>query len=193
MFCPCSCAGEFWIIGGHSRICWVFGRCIQCRKKHCSPCKQVIATLPMPRVTAFESPFMLTGVDYFGPLLVKRGRSQIKRYGCVFTCMALRAVHIEVAHFLEAESFLCAFSRFTTHRGAPKDVYSDNGMNFVGVSGTLKQEMEKIQASEVQKRIYDRLMSKIRWHFNPPLSSHTGGIRKRMIRSIRRILVALMN
>ena len=73
-------------------------------------------------------------------------------------------------------------------------MYSDNGTNFVGASGTLKQEFEKIQASEAQKRIYDRrMMSKIRWHFNPPLASHTGGIWERMIRSIRRILAALMN
>ena len=185
---------EFWIIGGRSRIRWVLGRCIQCRKKYSSPGEQVMATLPTPQVTAFESPFMSTGVDYFGPLLVKRGRSQVKRYGCVFTCMALRAVHIEVAHSLDAESFLCAFSRFTARRGVPKDVYSDNGTNFFGASGTLKQEFEKIQASEAQKRIYDRLMmSKIRWHFNPPLASHTGGIWERMIPSIRRILAALMN
>ena len=185
---------EFWIIGGRSRIRWVLGRCIQCRKKYSSPCEQVMASLPTARVTAFESPFISTGVDYFGPLLVKRGRSQAKRDGCVFTCMALRAVHIEVANSLDAESFLCAFSRFTARRGVPKDVYSDNGTNFVGASGTLKQEFEKIQSSEAQKRIYDRLrISKIRWHFNPPLASHTGGVWERMIRSIRRILATLMS
>ena len=96
---------EFWIIGGHSHVRWILGRCIQCSKKYSSPCKQVMASLPTPRVTAFESPFISTGVDYFGSLLVKRGRSQVKRYGWVFTCMALRAVHIEVAHSLDAESF----------------------------------------------------------------------------------------
>jgi hypothetical protein len=173
---------EFWIIGGHSHVRWILGRCIQCSKKYSSPCKQVMASLPTPRVTAFESPFISTGVDYFGSLLVKRGRSQVKRYGCVFTC---RAVHIEVAHSLDAESSLCAFSRFTACRGAPKDVYSDKGTNFVGALGTLKQEFEKIQSNEEQK-IYDRLrMSKIRWHFSPPLASHAGGVWERMIRSIR--------
>ena len=128
------------------------------------------------RVTAFESPFVATGVDYFGPLLIKQGRSDVKRYGCVFTCMAVRAVHIEVAHSLEAELFLCAFSRFTARGGVPRHVYSDNGTNFVGASGTLKQEFEKIQSCEAQK-IYSCLrMSKVRWHFNAPLASHTGGV-----------------
>ena len=108
--------------------------------------------------------------------------------------MAVRAIHIEVAHTLDAESFLCAFSRFTARRGAPKEVYSDNGTNFVGASKTLKQEFEKIHSSEAQKRIHDRLgMSQIRWHFNPPLASHSGGVWERMICSIRRILAALMN
>ena len=39
---------EFWIIGGRSRIRWVLGRCIQCRKKYSLPCEQVMATLPTP-------------------------------------------------------------------------------------------------------------------------------------------------
>ena len=65
-----------------------------------------MASLPCPRVTAFERPFASTGVDYFGPFLIKQGRSQVKRYGCIFTCLAIRAIHIEVAHSLDAESFL---------------------------------------------------------------------------------------
>ena len=35
---------EFWIIGGRSRIRWVLGRCIQCRKKYSSPFEQVMAS-----------------------------------------------------------------------------------------------------------------------------------------------------
>ena len=70
---------EFWIIGGRLRIRWVLGRCIQCRKKYSLPPKQIMASLPTPQVTAFESPFTATGVDYFGPLLVKRGRSQVNQ------------------------------------------------------------------------------------------------------------------
>ena len=83
-----------------SRIRWIIDKCtcLRSRKMYASPCEHIMAPLPTPRVTACENPFASTGVDYFGPLMVKRGRSMVKRYGCVFTCMAIRAVHIEIAH-----------------------------------------------------------------------------------------------
>jgi hypothetical protein len=52
----------------------------------------------------------------------------------------MRAVHIEVAHSLDAESFLCAFSRFVSRRGQPSDVYSDNGTNFTAAHSALEEE-----------------------------------------------------
>ena len=105
----------------------------------------------------------------------------------------MRAVHIEVAHSLDSESFLCAFSRFTARRSLPKDVYSDNGSNFIGACRILKEEFKNIQSDEAQSMICNSLrMKEVTWHFNPPLGSHSGGVRERMIRSIRRILTALM-
>ena len=89
---------EYWIFQGRSRIRWIIDKCLRSRKMYASPYEQIMAPLPTPCVTACENPFASTGVDYFGPLMVKRGRSMVKRYGCVFTCMAIRAVHIEIAH-----------------------------------------------------------------------------------------------
>jgi hypothetical protein len=148
-----------------------------------------MASLPVPRVTAFERPFASTG-----PFLVKRGRCQVKRYGCVFTCLAMRAIHIEVAHTLDAESFLCAFSRFSARRGLPNAIYSDNGSNFVAGNRILKEDFERIKCDEAQLKIQHSLRAKeVAWHVNPPLASHSCGIWERMIRSIRRILAAVMN
>ena len=54
-----------------------------------------MADLPKQRLTPYEPPFSYTGVDFFGPFYVKRGRGSDKVYGCVFTCFTSRAVHIE--------------------------------------------------------------------------------------------------
>ena len=75
---------ELWILRGRSRIRWIIDKCVICRKKYAPPCEQLMVSLPVPRVTAFERPFASTGVDYFGPLMVKRGRCQVKRYMAVY-------------------------------------------------------------------------------------------------------------
>ena len=63
-------------------------------------------------------------------MLVKSRRSQVKRYGCVFTCLAIRTVHIEIAHDFTTDSFIQAFTRFVSRRGSPIEVLSDNRTNF---------------------------------------------------------------
>ena len=63
-------------------------------------------------------------------MLVKSRRSQVKRYGCVFTCLAIRAVHIEIAHDFTTDSFIQAFTRFVSRQGSLIEVFSDNRTNF---------------------------------------------------------------
>ena len=63
--------------------------------------------------------------------MMKAGRTLLKRYGCLFTCLTIRAVHQEVAHSLTADSFNAAFQRFLCRRGVREKVYSDDGTNLV--------------------------------------------------------------
>ena len=62
---------EYWILQGRSRIRWIINKCFRCRKMYAPPCEQIMAPLPTSHVTACENPFASTGVDYFGPLMVK--------------------------------------------------------------------------------------------------------------------------
>ena len=129
------------------------------------------------------------GIDYFGPIHVKVKRSTVKRYGCVFTCLAIRAVHIEVAHDLSSDSFIQAFTRFVSRRGPPVEVFSDNGTNFKGAESDIKIALERWN----QHLIHDQMCEcGVTWHFNAPHASHTGGVWERMIRSIRSILRHLL-
>jgi len=99
----------------------------------------------------------------------KRDPTLNKRYGCIFTCLRYRAVHIEVAEDLSADSFINAVLRFVGRRGPPTVIYSDNGTNFRGAELDVVKAMkvwdqEKIQATLTQRGI--------NWKFNPPAASH---------------------
>jgi len=122
---------KFWIVKGISSVRHYLKECKQCRCCKQQACKQLMAPLPKCCVTSGMPAFTFTGVDYFGPILVKVKRSHAKRYGCIFTWMATRAVHLEVACSLDANSFPQAFFRFIHRRGGISEIFSDNGTNFV--------------------------------------------------------------
>ena len=90
-----------------------------------------MADLPSGRLQVNKPPFSHVGVDYFGPFLVAQGRSKAKRYGCIFTCLTVRAVHLDISHNLTTDSFINALRRFIARRGPPEQFYSDNGTNLL--------------------------------------------------------------
>ena len=74
--------------------------------------EQKMADLPADRLVPDEPPLSYVGIDYFGPFHVRRGRSMVKKYGVIFSCLVTRAVHIEVSDTLDTDSFLMALRRF---------------------------------------------------------------------------------
>ena len=161
-----------------------------CRKMYSSPMCQKMANLPPERCLPDHPPFTNTGVDLFGPLHVKLGRSDVKRYGCVYTCFTTRAIHLEVLNSLEADSFINGFLRFISRRGRPSKIWSDNGTNLVGAQSELSRGLRQLDRKSVIAAARQKM---VEWSFNPPLASHQGGVWERQIRTIRRILVALIN
>ncbi|XP_067022414.1 uncharacterized protein [Acropora muricata] len=154
----------------------VLKECMVCRRLRGNPQVQRMADLPFDRVTPGKPPFSFVGVDCFGPFVVKRGRTQIKQYGCLFTCLTTRAVHIEKLDSFEADSFINGFVRFCARRGVPEKVRSDNGTNFVGREKELGKAMRswkddgKVKAHLLQKEI----------------------IWERQIRSVRKVLIIIL-
>ena len=73
----------------------------------------------------------------FGPFKMIERRSELKRYGALFTCMASKAAHIEVTHSLEADSLIQALRHFIARCGIIRTLWSDNGTNFVGAEKEL--------------------------------------------------------
>ena len=109
----------------------VLDSCVVCKRQKVPPCEQFMSDLPPARTQIHEPSFFHTGVDYFGPILVKQGRSRVKRCGCIFTCMSVRAIHLEIAFSLTTDSFVPAFTRFIKRRGLVAHIYSDNGTNLL--------------------------------------------------------------
>ena len=154
--------GKFWIPKANSLIRTILGKCVTCRKIHAPLGAQKMADLPPDPVTPGMPPFSFVGVDYFGPFLVKRGRSTIKRYGVIFTCLVLRAIHIEVAYSLDTSSFIQVSRRFIARRGPVIEIRSDNAANFVGAEKELKLSIDKWNQNVINKFL---LQKQIKWVF----------------------------
>lgn len=180
---------RYWIIKANSAVRRVLNDCISCRKRQASPGQQKMADLPVDRTLQSKPPFTAVGLDYFGPIQVRRGRALVKRYGVIFTCLSIRAVHIEVAHSLDTDSFIMALRRFISRRGQVKEIRSDNGTNLTGGEKELREALKEWN----QETIHNHLLQKnIKWTFNPPYASHFGGVWERCIRTIRKVLNAIL-
>ena len=115
-----------------------------------------MADLPRPRVTPDQPPFTCVGIDYFGPFFVRQKRSMVKRYGAIFTCLAVRAVQLEISYSLDTDSFILALRRFIARRGRVKEIRSDNETNFTGAEKELRVMIEGWN----QARIHEELLQK---------------------------------
>jgi hypothetical protein len=180
---------QFCVISGRQAVRRVLQKCFTCRRNSAQPATQLMADLPSCRLQADHPPFTYLGVDLFGPIIIKRGRTEYKRYGCLFTCLTVRAIHLEVCQSLETDSFINALQRFISRRGEPAEIWCDNGTNFVGAEKQLRQSLQKWNQTQIDKFLMQRGIS---WHFNPPKASHMGGCWERMIRSVRKILGPLL-
>ena len=180
---------RFWIVKARAAVKRALHDCFSCRKRQAPVGEQKMANLPQDRITPDKPPFTYVGVDCFGPFLVRRGRSQAKRYGVVFTCLTVRAIHIEVVHSLDTDSFVNCMRRFIARRGQPEQIRSDNGGNFVRGERELRDAIDGWN----QETIAEFLLQKnVQWIFNPPAGSHHGGVWERCIRTIRKVMSALL-
>ena len=102
-----------------------------------------MADLPKERLKSNAPPFSVVELDYFGPFLTRKGRSLVKRYGVIFTCLSIRAVHIKVASSLNTSAFIQALRRFIARRGQVIQIKSDNGTNFIGGERELREAISQ--------------------------------------------------
>ena len=94
-----------------------------------------VAPLPEDRVKE-PSVFYICGIDIAGPLFF---HGEEKAWICIFTCAEFSAVHLELIVSVSTGAFLQALRRFIARRGRPSTIYCDNGTNFRGAEGSIRQ------------------------------------------------------
>ena len=179
----------FWIIGSKRLISSFIQKCVVCRKLRGKFQEQKMSDLPEDRLTP-GPPFTYVGLDTFGPWNVltrktRQGSSNSKRWAILFTCMTTRAVHIELIESMSGSSFINALRRFQSIRGPVKVFRSDRGSNFIGATDNLDIEAIHVEDKAVKNYLCENGSV---WKFNPPHSSHMGGVWERLIGVTRRIL-----
>lgn len=180
---------RFWILDGKNQVRKIVRHCVTCIRHRPVPLQSRMGDLPKARVDK-SFPFDHVGVDFFGPIFIKekmkRNRARIKAYGCVFICMAVKAVHIEIVSDLTTDGFLGALRRFIGRRSRPSNIYSDNGTNFVGANNQLRELYALINSEEYNHGLENFAAREgIQWHFNPPLSPHFGGVWEAAVKTFK--------
>ena len=107
---------QYWITKLRQTVKSVIKDCQLCKIRKAKPSAPRMAPLPDVRTESFVRPFTNTGVDRFGPLYVTIGRRREKRYGVLFTCLNVRAVHLEIAASLTTDSMIMALRRMMARR-----------------------------------------------------------------------------
>ena len=120
-------ANGFWVISGTSAAASKIANCVTCRKLRGTVQEQKMSDLPGDRLK-LAPPFTICAVDYCGPWYIKEGCKEVKKYVALFTCMASRAVHLEVSNTLETDSFVNALRCFICRRGPVRQLRSDQGL-----------------------------------------------------------------
>ncbi|XP_070196629.1 uncharacterized protein [Littorina saxatilis] len=182
-----------WIVGAKRLVASVIQCCFLCRRLRGKLGQQFMSNLPADRVTP-TAPFSHVGVDVFGPWSVETRRTRggvanSKRWAVVFTCLAIRAVHIEVVEDMSSSSFINALRRFVSLRGPVKEIRSDRGTNFIGAARELGLHALLKEDGPVSRHL---AKVGVRWRFNPPHASHMGGAWERMIGVVRKILDSML-
>ncbi len=132
-----------WIIVDLAAVTKLVMKCITSRKLRGSTCEQKMEDLPKDRLEP-APPFTYSAVDYFGPFYIKDRRSELKRSGVLFTCLASRAIHKETSNSMTRDSFINAYRRFVCKRGPVRELRSDRGSNFIGSKNELIAALEEM-------------------------------------------------
>jgi transposase InsO family protein len=159
-------------------------RCKRCRQDRPLRMDAPVGVLHRFRLEAWTTVFKRTGMDFFGPFTTTGGK---KVWGLLFTCLTVRAVHLELVPNQTVSAWLNALDRFIARRGMPVSISCDNGSTFVAgnkeLARVFRQQITKEFQEELTEEVQNRLC--IRFYFIPVGTPHYGGLWERMVRQVQ--------
>ena len=170
----------FWIPKSRQAIKNVISPCLTCKRFNSLSFKYPkVTNLPKDRVKLIK-PYLHTGIDYTGHVWVKEKNEERKKYYIlVFTCLSIRAIHIELIPDMHTHALVLALIRFTNIYGVPSHIYSDNARSFVAGVNLIQQ---MFLSSEFCEHFSKYNVKHIRI---PVYSAWVGSTWERMIRVIK--------
>lgn len=123
--------------------------CFRCRPRFVGP---LMGKLPAARVSSAVVPFLKLELSMQDRFFCKdrqcRGIKRFKCNMCLFICLTVKAVLLEMVTDLSTEAFFQAFQRFIARRVQPRNIYSDNGTNFKEANNQFNELVEFLRTSE---------------------------------------------
>ena len=166
---------EYWIPAARQCVKSALRCCTTCKRHQGKP-YMAPDPAPLPHARTQDlPPFTVTGIDFTGALYVQQGSAEVKVYICLFTCATTRAIHLEVVTDLSTEIFLLAFRRFTSCKGLPHTVISDNASTYLSAAEELTKLFNSIDFKTTLNR------QGVTWKFIPKRAPWYGGFWERLI------------
>ena len=98
-----------------------------------------------------------------GPLFVKDGINSTKNWICLFICLNIRAVHLELVEDMSTEGFILCLRRFIARRGTHTLIISDNANQLkLGYSVIGKICNSVVGSADIQSFVANKA---IKWKF----------------------------
>ena len=82
--------------------------------------------------------------------------------------MSFRAVHIEITHSIETDSFKLALTRLIARRRNVQTIFPDNGSNFIGSENKLRRALEEMDKKKIHFFMQASGGDWVSWKRNPP-------------------------
>lgn len=180
-----ACVREYvWPINGRHVARRTTHKCVICTRLRGKTFQPIMGNIPNQRVSA-DFPFVTVGIDFAGPFLTinKKGRGArtVKSYMCLFVCLRYKCIHLEAVSDLTKDAFLSTLRRFIARRGKPREIFCDNGKNFVGAARDIGTFIKASQSSVSGFATEEG----IKFVFSPTHAPHFGGIWEAGVKSAK--------